>query len=81
MAGIEHNPQNSEIDKELLQDIRYDFAESLSERKKEKIIGLKREADSERIHNENQTKEYYRSRIVNLEKKYRGMERIYNIVI
>lgn len=68
VAGIEHNPQNSEIDKELLQDIRYDFAESLSERKKEKIIGLKREADSERIHNENQTKEYYRSRIVNLEK-------------
>lgn len=68
VAGIEHNPQNSDIDKEMLQDIRYDFAETLSERKKEKIAELKREADSERIHNENQTKEYYRSRIVNLEK-------------
>ncbi len=68
VAGIEHNPQNPDIDKEMLQDIRYDFAATLSERKKEKIAELKREADSERIHNENQTKEYYRSRIVNLEK-------------
>ena len=52
----------------MLQDIRYDFAETLSERKKERIAELKREADSERIHNEYQTKEYYRSRIANIEK-------------
>ena len=68
VAGIEHNPQNADIDKEMLQDIRYDFAETLSERKKERIAELKREADSERIHNEYQTKEYYRSRIANIEK-------------
>lgn len=63
IKGIEHNPHNEDVDAGLLGDIRSDFAELIKTKKEAKEADLKREAQSERLHNEIQTKEYYKSRI------------------
>lgn len=63
--GKEHNANNADINPEMLQDMRYDFAEVLSMEKKNRIVELNLQIESDRQRNEQQTKEYYASVIEN----------------
>ena len=72
--GYEYNPSADLFDSELIADIRYDFtAEAKSERLKRQEE-LRRQAESERIHSEAQTKEYYRSRMDIIKARIRERE-------
>lgn len=66
--GIERNATNSDIETEMIQDMRYDFAEEISKVKKERMEEIKMQVESERLRNEKQTKEYYASVIENQHK-------------
>ena len=63
--GEEHNATNTAIDTEMLQDMRYDFAEEISEMKAKKMSEIKLQVESDRQRNEKQTNEYYASFIKN----------------
>lgn len=65
--GIEHNAENMYVNSELIQDIRYDFAETISKKESAKLAEMKLEIDSDRKRNEQQTIEYYNSIIRNQE--------------
>ena len=64
-SGIEHNPSNEDIDQEMLQDMRYDFADALNEEKSQRLSELKLQVESDRLRNEKQTIEYYKTIIEN----------------
>ena len=72
--GEEHNASNSDIDSEMLQDMRYDFAEEISMQKASRLAEIKRQVESDRLRNEKQTKEYYASFIKNLQSFISGWE-------
>ena len=65
--GIEHNPENIYISNELLQDIRYDFAETISIKETNQRNEILLKLESNRQRNEQQTIEYYNSIIKNQE--------------
>lgn len=67
--GIEHNAKNVDVEHEMLQDMRYDFAETLSEIKANRLAEIRLQVESDRMRNEKQTAEYYNSAIEN-QKKY-----------
>lgn len=62
-AGREHNPDAEYINKEIIQDMRYDFLDAIHGEIKSRIDEIKRTAESERQRNDLQTREYYRSLI------------------
>lgn len=72
--GEEHNASNRDIDAEMLQDMRYDFAEEISELKSERLSEIKLQVESDRQRNEKQTNEYYASLIDNLRRYIRNWE-------
>jgi len=72
--GEEHNATNTDIDTEMLQDMRYDFAEEISEMKAKRLSEIKLQVESDRQRNEKQTNEYYASIIDNLRRYIRGWE-------
>ena len=72
--GEEHNATNADIDTEMLQDMRYDFAEEISEMKAKRLSEIKLQVESDRQRNEKQTNEYYASIIDNLQRYIRGWE-------
>jgi hypothetical protein len=72
--GEEHNATNTDIDPEMLQDMRYDFAEEINEVKAERLSEIKIQVESDKQRNEKQTKEYYTSIIENLRKFIRNWE-------
>ena len=72
--GIEHNPSNEDIDNEMLQDMRYDFAETINEVKAQQISEIKLQMESDRQRNEKQAIEYYASIIDNQQRFIRGWE-------
>lgn len=72
--GIEHNPSNEDIDNEMLQDMRYDFAEAINEVKAQQISEIKLQMESDRQRNEKQAIEYYASIIDNQQRFIRGWE-------
>lgn len=76
VSGIEHNASNSDIDRDMIQDMRYDFAEYISSEIEKKVRELKNQAESERFRNEQQTIEYYKSRIENYERNIDEWEQI-----
>lgn len=59
--GLEHNAKNEDTEAEMLQDMRYDFAEALSKEKNKRMSELRLQIESDRQRNELQTKEYYAS--------------------
>ena len=61
--GYEYNPSSELFDADLIADIRYDFTAEVKQERNNRQEELRRQAESERIHSEAQTKEYYRSRI------------------
>lgn len=72
--GVEHNPTNNDIDTEMLQDMRYDFAEEISELKAKRLSEIRLQVESDRQRNEKQTNEYYASIIDNLRRYIHGWE-------
>ena len=72
--GTEHNASNSDIDGEMLQDMRYDFAEEISVQKSNRLAEIKLQVESDRQRNEKQTNEYYASMIDNLQRFIRSWE-------
>ena len=61
--GYEYNPSSELFDSELIANMRYDFTAEVNSERKNRQEELRQQAESERIHNEAQTKEYYRSRM------------------
>lgn len=72
--GTEHNASNKDIEIEMLQDMRYDFAEEISEQKASRMAEIRLQVESDRQRNEKQTNEYYASMIDNLHRFVRGWE-------
>lgn len=72
--GVEHNANNEDIESEMIQDMRYDFAEALSTQKSKRISELRLQIESDRQRNEQQTKEYYASVIENQHRFIRNWE-------
>lgn len=66
--GEEYNASNSDIDPEMLQDMRYDFAEEISVQKSHRLAEIKLQVESDRQRNEKQINEYCASRIENLQR-------------
>lgn len=64
--GMEYNARNANIDPEMLHDMRYDFANEISELKTRRLAEIKLQVDSDRQRNEKQTNEYYATLIENL---------------
>lgn len=76
VSGIEHNASNGDIDRDMIQEMRYDFAEYISSEIEKRVRELKNQAESERFRNEQQTIEYYKSRIENHERNIDEWEQI-----
>ena len=72
--GTEHNASNKDIDPEMLQDMRYDFAEEITGQKATRMAEIRLQVESDRQRNEKQTNEYYASMIDNLRRFVRGWE-------
>ena len=72
--GMEHNASNRDIDPEMLQDMRYDFAEEITGQKATRMAEIRLQVESDRQRNEKQTNEYYASLIANLRRFVRGWE-------
>lgn len=72
--GMEHNASNRDIDPEMLQDMRYDFAEEITGQKATRMAEIRLQVESDRQRNEKQTNEYYASMIDNLRRFVRGWE-------
>ena len=72
--GEEHNASYSDIETEMLQDMRYDFAEEISVQKSNRLAEIKLQVESDRQRNEKQTNEYYASMIDNLQRFIRSWE-------
>ena len=63
--GIEQNPSNGDIDTEMIQDMRLDFAEAINKIKTDQLAEIRMQVESDRQRNEKQTHEYYNSLINN----------------
>ena len=72
--GMEHNASNRDIDPEMLQDMRYDFAEEITGQKATRMAEIRLQVESDCQRNEKQTNEYYASMIDNLRRFVRGWE-------
>ena len=67
VEGAEHNATNEDIKAETIDNMSYDFAEYVSGEIRSRLEEEKRQTESDRQRNEQQTKEYYRSRIAGFE--------------
>ena len=72
--GYEYNPSSELFNSELIADMRYDFTAEAKCERNNRQEELRRQAESERIHNEAQTKEYYRSRLDIIKKRLKERE-------
>lgn len=63
IEGLEHNATNNDFIDSTIDDMSFDFAEYVSEEIHNKIEEEKRQRESDRQRNEQQTKEFYQSRI------------------
>ena len=78
--GYEYNPSADLYDTELIADMRYDFAAEVKAERTNRQEELRRQAESERIHSEAQTKEYYRSRMDIIKARIKEREDILEFV-
>lgn len=72
--GYERNPKNSDMNAEIIDDMRYDFADYITAEKKRRQDEANKQLISDRQQNELQTKEYYQSRIDSLQRTIRDNE-------
>lgn len=66
--GLEYNASINDISQEIIENMRYDFAEALGKVIAKKVAELKNQAESDRFRTEQQTEEYYKTRIANIQK-------------
>lgn len=76
--GIEHNASSKDISRDIVENMRYDFAEALSKEIAQKIGELKKQAESDRFRTEQQTLVYYTTRIANYRKSIEEQEFLLN---
>jgi hypothetical protein len=62
---MEYNAKSKDLDSEMLQDMRYDFAEALNVEKSKRVSELKLQIESDRQRHALQMREYYASIIEN----------------
>lgn len=72
--GIEHNPNVNDINDEIINDMRYDFAEEIGIRKNKRLDEIRLQVESDRQRSEKQTIEYFDSMIENQKRFIRGWE-------
>lgn len=65
IEGAERNASNSDVQSEIIENIKSDFTFAVSEEKKRRIEESTRQIESDRQRNIQQTMEYYKSRIEN----------------
>lgn len=65
IEGCERNATNEDTQVDIIEDMRYDFADFISEEKKRRIEETNRQVASDRLRNVQQTEEYFKSRIKN----------------
>lgn len=65
VEGYERNVTNSDANADMIDDMRYDFADFIRDEKKRRTEEAIRQTESDRRRNELQTMEYYQSRIKN----------------
>lgn len=65
IEGAERNASNSDVQAEIIENMKSDFTFAVSEEKKRRIEESTRQIESDRQRNIQQTKEYYKSRIEN----------------
>lgn len=63
ITGKEHNPDVEFLKTEIIQDMRYDFLDTIRDEIKRRLDEIKRTSESERQRNDIQTREYYQSLI------------------
>jgi len=63
VEGTEHNASNEDLNKEIIDDMRYDFADYVREEIQRRQEEVNRQMESDRLRNIQQTEEYYKSRI------------------
>lgn len=68
VEGSEHNATNDDTEDTIIDDMSYDFTEYVGGEVRSRIEEEKRRNESDRIRNEQQTIEYYRSRIAGFER-------------
>lgn len=73
--GIEHNASNDDIKRDIVANMKSDFAEAISKEIKEKVSELQKQAESDRFRTEQQTLEYYKTRIANYRKSIEAREK------
>ena len=73
--GIEHNASNDDIKRDIVANMKSDFAEAISKEIKEKVSELQKQAESDRFRTEQQTLEYYKTRIANYRKSIEEREK------
>ncbi len=75
IEGLEHNIRNSSsIQLNIIEDMRYDFADFINAETKNRKKEAEKQIMSDRARNEQQTNEYYSSRIKNHEANIRNWE-------
>lgn len=72
--GKEHNASKSDIDPEMIQDMRYDFAEEINAQKSKRLSEIKLQVESDQKRNEKQAIEYFTSRIDNIKQRIHNWE-------
>lgn len=74
--GVEYNPPSSMYSPDLIDDMRVLLSDGARTEKFAKQGELQRQAESERLHNEIQTREYYSIRINNVKQRIKDREDI-----
>ncbi len=76
VSGKEYNPAESLFTNDLVNDMKLSFVEASTNERNARKGELVRQSESERLHNETQTKEYYSIRLDNLRKRIKDREDI-----
>ena len=74
LNGREYNPVHSLYEPSLIDEMRISFIEASTKERKNRLQELKRLAESERLHSEKQTTEFYNIRISNLKQRIKTRE-------
>ncbi len=72
--GIECNASNDDVKRDIVDNMKYDFAEAISKEIKTKVDELRKQAESDRLRTEQQTLVYYKTRIANYQKSIEERE-------
>ena len=76
--GIEYNPPSSLYADSIVNEMRVAFLEASTNERRKQLDELQRHAESERLHDELQTKEYFNVRLENLRQRIKEREEILN---